>query len=99
MYHRVEFSDAVVGQDLRRLINHIFKLIPMRENEEDWRRQLETVLVELYGLHAMFGDQLDFLILISKLEGLRQVGNFEVYRSTVFSAITILTELANVLRG
>jgi hypothetical protein len=71
----------------------------MRENEEDWRRQLETVLVELYGLHAMFGDQLDFLILISKLEGLRQVGNFEVYRSTVFSAITILTELANVLRG
>ena len=67
----------------------------MRENEEDWQRQLDIVLVELYGLNAMFGDQLDFLILITKLEGLRKVVNFDIYRTTVFSAITLLTELAN----
>ena len=69
----------------------------MRENEEDWQRQLELVLVELYGLEAMFGDQLDFLILITKLEGLRKVINFDIYRTTVFSTITLLTELANSL--
>jgi len=33
----------------------------MRENEEDWQKQLDSVLVELRGLHVMFGDQLDFL--------------------------------------
>jgi len=47
----------------------------------------------------MFGDQLDFLILISKLEGLQEVINFDTYRTTVFSAITLLTDLANTLNG
>ncbi len=67
----------------------------MRENEEDWQKQLDTVLIELRGLHKMFGDQLNLLILISKLEGLYEVSNFMAYRVTVFSAISLLTELTN----
>ena len=90
-----EYANSIVVQDLRRLINQIWKLLPMRENEEDWQKQLDSVLIELRGLHAMFGDQLDFLILMSKLEGLREVDNFMVYRTTVFSVISLLTELTN----
>lgn len=67
----------------------------MRENEEDWQKQLDSVLVELRGLHRMFGDQLSFLELISQLEGLHEVINFMTYRSSVFSAISLLTELTN----
>ena len=67
----------------------------MREHEEDWQKQLDAVLVELRGLNVMFGDQLDFLILISKLEGLTEPSNFMTYRVTVFSAISLLTELTN----
>ena len=69
----------------------------MRENEEDWQKQLDSVLIELRGLHAMFGDQLDFLILLSKLEGLREEKNFYTYRVTVFNAISLLTELTNAI--
>lgn len=90
-----EVANEIVVADLRRLINQIWKLLPMKENEEDWQKQLDSVLVELRGLHAIFGDQLDFLILMSKLEGLREVNNFMVYRTTVFSVISLLTELAN----
>lgn len=97
--HNAEFKDSIIISDLRRLINQIWKLLPMRENNEDWQKQLDIVLIELYGLHAMFGDQLDFLILISKLEGLQEVINFDTYRTTVFSAITLLTDLANTLNG
>ena len=93
------FSGVVVGKDLRRLVNQIWKLLPMRENEENWQKQLSSVLNELYGLHAMFGGQLDFLILTSKLEGLRQTDSFMTYRMVVFSAISILTELANKYDG
>ena len=67
----------------------------MRENEEDWQKQLDSVLVELRGLHRMFGDQLSFLQLISQLEGLYETVNFMTYRSTVFSALSLLTELTN----
>jgi len=69
----------------------------MRENEEDWQKQLDSVLIELRGLHAMFGDQLDFLILLSKLNGLYDVRNFMSYRTTIFSVISMLTELVNKL--
>lgn len=94
-----EFSDVIVGKDLHRLVNQIWKLLPMRENEENWQKQLSSVLNELYGLHTMFGGQLDFLILTSKLEGLTKTDNFMTYRMVVFSAISILTELANKYDG
>lgn len=94
-----EYANSIVVQDLRRLINQIWKLLPMKENEEDWQKQLDSVLIELRGLHVMFGDQLDFLILMSKLEGLRGVENFMVYRTTVFSVISLLTELTNQINA
>lgn len=94
-----EFSDVIVGKDLHRLVNQIWKLLPMRENEENWQKQLNSVLNELYGLHHIFGGQLDFLILISKLEGLVETDSFMTYRMVVFSAISILTELANQYDG
>lgn len=91
------FTDSLIQRDLRRLVNQIWKLLPMRENNEDWQKQLGTVLNELYGLQLMFDDRLDFLILISKLEGLRKTEEFMTYRVVVFSAISLLTELANSL--
>ena len=92
-----DFDNKLIVSNLRRLINQIWKLLPMKENEEDWQKQLDSVLVELRGLHAMFGDQLDFLVLLSKLEGLRGVENFITYRVIVFSSISLLTELTNSL--
>lgn len=91
------FSNETLNKDLRRLINQVWKLLPMRENNEDWQKQLGSVLNELYGLQAMFGDQLNLLILLSKLEGLPQTTDFMTYRVAVFSSISLLTELANSL--
>ena len=89
----LEYSKAIVTTDLSRLINQVWKLLPMREHKEDWQKQLDSVLVEIRGLHELFGDQLNFLILITKLEGLRTEENFMVYRVNIFGAITLLTEL------
>lgn len=95
--HDCVFSDELIKKDLRRLINQIWKLLPMRENNEDWRRQLQSVLNELYGLHNMFDGQLNFLILLSKLEGLTQTEDYMAYRTVVFSVISLLTDMTNKL--
>lgn len=71
----------------------------MRENKEDWQKQLNSVVLELRGLHELFGDRLDFLILITKLLGLKSEEDFMTYRISVFSAISLLTELNNSLNG
>ena len=89
----LEYPKTIVTTDLSRLINQVWKLLPMREHKEDWQKQLDSVLVEVRGLHELFGDQLNFLILVTKLEGLRTEENFMVYRVNIFGAITLLTEL------
>lgn len=71
----------------------------MKEKEEDWEKQLSSVLIELHGLQNMFDDQLNLLILLSKLEGLTSSEDFMSYRLTVFGAISLLTEMVNNLNG
>ena len=82
----------VVANNISRLINQVWKLIPMRENNENWKKQIDCLLVEMRGLQALFSEDLDFLIAISSLEGLRSSDDIEFvhYRSVVFSIISIL---------
>ena len=42
------------NKNIKRLTNQLWKLIPMRENEEDWKKQLDTVLIEIAGLNELF---------------------------------------------
>lgn len=68
----------------------------MRENNEDWLKQLDTVINEIVGLNEILLSRPQFLQLLSKLEGLRvEEYAFEFYRKTVFEAINILQELKN----
>ena len=91
---RVEDVDV----NVRRLTNQLWKLIPMREHEEDWLKQLDTVILEIAGLNEIFVHP-QFLQLLSKLEGLRtQDTNFELYRKTVFESISLLHELNHGIR-
>lgn len=88
----------VIEKNVRRLTNQLWKLIPMREHNEDWQKQLDTVLLEVAGLNEMFMDPL-FLQLLSKLEGLRTIEtNFELYRKTVFESISLIQELNHAIR-
>ena len=85
---------VAITADLNRLTNQLWKLIPMRENEENWQSQLETVLIEIAGLYSLFNIGEEYLILLSKLEGLRQVDTeFSIYRKTIFECISLLREI------
>ncbi len=92
----IEIPNEIVKADIARLTNQLWKLIPMRENEENWQSQLETVLIEITGLCSLFDITEDHLILLSKLEGMRKVElDFFVYRKTVFECISLLREICH----
>lgn len=91
--YEIGFDNEVIKKDVQRLTNQLWKLIPMREHEEDWQKQLETVTIEIAGLNEIFMGPV-FLQLLSKLEGLKVVDvNFELYRKTIFESISLLQEL------
>ena len=77
-----------------RLTNQLWKLIPMREHEENWQAQLETVILEIAGLNEVLSHKGNLIILLSKLEGLlAQETTFAVYRKTIFEAISLVREM------
>lgn len=49
-----EFEKEDIDVNVRRLTNQMWKLIPMREHEEDWPKQLDTVILEVAGLNEIF---------------------------------------------
>lgn len=92
-------SSNNIEKTIQRLTNQLWKLIPMREKEEDWNKQLETVIIEIAGLNEIFVVAPSFLQLLSKLEGLQIIEtNFETYRKTVFESISLLQEIGHGFR-
>lgn len=91
----IEISEEIIATNIKRLTNQLWKLIPMRENEENWLNQLETVIIEIVGLKEIFLLTPSFLVLLSKLEGLKTIEDldFSLYRKTVFECITLLREI------
>ena len=93
-----DFRYEEIDANVRRLTNQLWKLIPMREHEEDWPKQLDTVIIEIAGLNEIFIAP-HFLQLLCKLEGLKtQETTFELYRKTVFESISLLQELNRGIR-
>lgn len=91
--YNFEFSKEELHKEIVRLTNQLWKLIPMRENGEEWDRQLETVIIDIAGKDEIFLHNSHFLQLLSKLEGLRIVDvDFSIYRKTVFECINLLNE-------
>ena len=87
--------------NLKRLTNQIYKLLPLREEGEDWVKPLENIMEELAGMDRLFIDQQSSLYKLScKLEGLftlTQENSFIVYRGVIFECLGIIGDLLKCL--
>lgn len=90
---KIVLQTEAFNKNVDRLTNQLWKLIPMKENEEDWEKQLETLIIEISGLNILYSQE--FIQLLSKLVGLQEVKDitFETYRRTVFECINLIQGL------
>ena len=93
--YNLTFSQQEIKQEIIRLTNQLWKLIPMWENGEDWRKQLNTVIIDITGKDELFLHNENFLQLLSKLEGLRVIEEIEflMYRKTIFECINLINAI------
>lgn len=76
---------------LRQKKNQVFKLLPLREENGDWKKQLDTIIIELAGLYELsIDEQVLILTVLGKLKGLETIDEFLIYRKTVFEIISLL---------
>lgn len=92
--YNIDFSKEEIKNEIIRLTNQLWKLIPMWENNEDWEKQLNTVILDIAGKDEIFLHNSHFLQLLSKLEGLRvKEVEFNIYRKTIFECINLINEV------
>lgn len=89
-----EIQNAVIVDNLHRLINQIYKLLPNREEGIDWEKPLTTIMEELAGMDRLLIDQQDILFpILCKLEGLftlAEEDDFQLYRRTIFECLSLM---------
>ena len=59
-----EIEISAVENNLKRLVNQIYKLLPCREEGGDWVRPLTTIMEEFAGMDRLFlGEHETFFII------------------------------------
>lgn len=96
----IDISNSAIVDNLNRLVNQIFKLLPSREEGGDWKSPLENLILEVGGLSSLLYNQSDLLLLLSKMEGLLTLNeekDFLMFRKTIFECLSLIDKVKKCL--
>jgi hypothetical protein len=91
----MEFSENTKELYKKRIINMIFKLLPMRDEGADWLGYLDSVIEEFHEMDNLFEEIEEFqiAILLAKLEGLKILTgkkDFYLFRKTILECTNLI---------
>ena len=90
-------NDEAIKNNLTRLTNQIYKLLPNREEGIEWETPLRTIIEEFAGMDELLIGQHDILFpLLCKLAWLLSLNreeDFFDYRRTIFECLSLVSEL------
>ena len=92
-----DINNEAIVENLKKLTNQIYKLLPNREENIDWKIPLSTIIEELSGMDKLLLNYHNILFpLLCKLEGLYNLieeDDFFIYRRTIFECLNLLSSL------
>lgn len=103
--YNASIKNEAIKNNLKKLTNQIYKLLPNWEEAVDWRKPLTTIIEEIAGMDRLFLDHHNILFsLLCKLEGLftledygeKERNNFFIFRKTIFECLGLVSELVNL---
>ena len=96
----VEINNEVIEMSLNRIQSQIFRLLPAREENLEWKKPTETLGVELLGMHKLFPHSEELFSLTCKIFGLLDEDkeeDFYLYRRTIFECCGLVNKLKEQL--
>ena len=96
--YNIEINECTLEERFRQLINLIYKLLPMREENQDWKSLLSTIIEEIAGIARLIPlqYQTEFFILLAKLEGLYSLteeDDFFDFRRVIFECLNLMNKV------
>ena len=94
----IEISNNKINERIKQLINLIYKLLPLREEKEDWLTPLATIREEISGMLSLMPEEYHDIIfsLLCKLEGLTiltEEKDFSDFRRVVFESLNLMSKV------
>lgn len=96
MVFDINVDTPPIETTLHRIVNQIYRLLPLREEGGDWKKPLSTLIVELTGFFNLFPNLSEGMKVLSKLQGMYILGDdldFYEYRRTIFECCSIINAL------
>jgi hypothetical protein len=99
--YNIDIKNEAIKENLKRLTNQIYKLLPNREEGMDWTKPLSTIIEEFTGMNELFLDYHEiFFSLLCKLEGLfllKEQDEFLFFRKTIFECLSLVNKLGGLV--
>lgn len=97
----ISISNDAIVENIKRITNQIFKLLPSREEGEDWKTPLENLILEIVGMKELLIDQVEFFHLLCKMESLltlTEEEDFLMFRKTIFECLGMINKLTEDIK-
>ena len=94
----LEVAEGAVLDNISRITNQIFKLLPSREEGGDWETPLHNLILEVIGMNRLLTNQTLLFSLLCKMESLltlTETDDFLSFRKVIFECL----EICNRLKG
>lgn len=96
----IDIADDAVLNNIDRITNQIFKLLPSREEGGDWETPLQNLMLEVAGMNRLLIDQTILFSLLCKMESLLSLTekeDFLDFRKLIFECLGLMSQLKKCL--
>lgn len=94
--YNIEIDNDAIIENIDRIINQIFKLLPSREEGGDWITPLQNLILEVGGMNKLLCDQTILFSLLCKMEALTVLtgeDDYIAFRKLIFECLGLLKQL------
>ena len=98
--YNIDIDKNAIIENIDRIINQIFKLLPSREEGGDWEAPLQNLILEVGGMNSLLSDHTILFSLLCKMEALTILTEEEDYlafRKLIFECLGLLKQLKECL--
>ena len=98
--YNIEIAEDAIIENIDRIINQIFKLLPFREEGGDWETPLHNLILEVGGMNKLLSDQTILFSLLCKMEALTvltEEDDYLAFRKLIFECLGLLKQLKSCL--
>ena len=98
--YNIEIAEDAIIENINRITNQIFKLLPSREEGSDWETPLHNLILEVGGMNRLLVGQTILFSLLCKMESLltlTEEDDFLDFRKLIFECLGLMKNLKECL--